>query len=135
MSRRSARLSSRVANDVAPVAHAPIPPPAPVPTQDVNAKYATPVLSSFPPAATPTVVPQEPSKSPAAGIEVRTKFPVARIKRIMQADEDVGKVAQVTPIAVCTYPENLSFLLPALIIDPGADQFISLVQLKLWRCS
>ncbi|KLJ08794.1 hypothetical protein EMPG_15762 [Blastomyces silverae] len=36
----------------------------------------------------------------SGGIEVRTKFPVARIKRIMQADEDVGKVAQVTPIAV-----------------------------------
>ncbi|MCJ1400934.1 hypothetical protein MMC11_004145 [Xylographa trunciseda] len=34
------------------------------------------------------------------GIEVKTKFPVARIKRIMQADEDVGKVAQVTPTAV-----------------------------------
>ncbi|KAI9843714.1 MAG: hypothetical protein M1837_006183 [Sclerophora amabilis] len=33
-------------------------------------------------------------------IEVKTKFPVARIKRIMQADEDVGKVAQVTPVAV-----------------------------------
>lgn len=38
---------------------------------------------------------------PPMGIEVKTKFPVARIKRIMQADEDVGKVAQVTPIAVC----------------------------------
>jgi hypothetical protein len=48
--------------------------------------------------------PVEPAKlDPAAGIEVKTKFPVARIKRIMQADEDVGKVAQVTPIAVCTY--------------------------------
>lgn len=35
------------------------------------------------------------------GIDVKTKFPVARIKRIMQADEDVGKVAQVTPTAVC----------------------------------
>ncbi|RDW90274.1 negative cofactor 2 transcription regulator complex subunit BUR6 [Aspergillus mulundensis] len=45
--------------------------------------------------------PVEPPKlDPAAGIEVKTKFPVARIKRIMQADEDVGKVAQVTPIAV-----------------------------------
>ncbi|KAI0914425.1 hypothetical protein F4824DRAFT_65594 [Ustulina deusta] len=31
---------------------------------------------------------------------VRTKFPTARIKRIMQADEEVGKVAQQTPIAV-----------------------------------
>lgn len=37
------------------------------------------------------------------GIEVKTKFPVARIKRIMQADEDVGKVAQVTPTAVCKF--------------------------------
>lgn len=37
----------------------------------------------------------------AEGIEVKTKFPVARIKRIMQADEDVGKVSQATPTAVC----------------------------------
>ena len=44
----------------------------------------------------------EPKSRPGEGIEVKTKFPVARIKRIMQADEDVGKVAQVTPIAVCT---------------------------------
>jgi hypothetical protein len=41
------------------------------------------------------------SSSGAGGmLEVKTKFPVARIKRIMQADEDVGKVAQVTPVAV-----------------------------------
>ena len=39
----------------------------------------------------------------AEGIEVKTKFPVARIKRIMQADDEVGKVAQVTPTAVCKY--------------------------------
>jgi hypothetical protein len=39
--------------------------------------------------------------SVSGGIEVKTKFPVARIKRIMQADEDVGKVAQVTPVVVC----------------------------------
>jgi hypothetical protein len=39
----------------------------------------------------------------AGGLEVRTKFPTARIKRIMQADEDVGKVAQVTPVVVCTF--------------------------------
>lgn len=40
---------------------------------------------------------------PAPEIEpspVKTKFPTARIKRIMQADEEVGKVAQQTPIAV-----------------------------------
>lgn len=39
----------------------------------------------------------------SGGIDVKTKFPVARIKRIMQADEDVGKVAQVTPVAVGTF--------------------------------
>lgn len=44
-----------------------------------------------------------PKPSPSGGIDVKTKFPVARIKRIMQADEDVGKVAQVTPIAVCKF--------------------------------
>ncbi|KAG5961969.1 hypothetical protein E4U57_007374 [Claviceps arundinis] len=44
-----------------------------------------------------------PEEPPAPVIEpspVKTKFPVARIKRIMQADEEVGKVAQQTPIAV-----------------------------------
>ena len=35
------------------------------------------------------------------GGDIKTRFPVARIKRIMQADEDVGKVAQVTPVVVC----------------------------------
>jgi len=45
----------------------------------------------------------EPAPRKAPIIEpspVRTKFPTARIKRIMQADEEVGKVAQQTPIAV-----------------------------------
>lgn len=32
-----------------------------------------------------------------------SKFPVARIKKIMQADEDVGKVAQATPVVICEY--------------------------------
>jgi hypothetical protein len=36
-------------------------------------------------------------------ITIKNHFPVARIKRIMQADDDVGKVAQVTPVVVCTY--------------------------------
>jgi hypothetical protein len=35
-------------------------------------------------------------------IIIKNHFPVARIKRIMQADDDVGKVAQVTPVVVCT---------------------------------
>ncbi|KAL9053375.1 MAG: hypothetical protein Q9162_004816 [Coniocarpon cinnabarinum] len=45
----------------------------------------------------------EPTKPPPGeeeGITVKTKFPVARIKRIVQADDEVGKVAQSTPVAV-----------------------------------
>lgn len=37
-------------------------------------------------------------------IIIKNHFPVARIKRIMQADDDVGKVAQVTPVVVCKHP-------------------------------
>lgn len=47
------------------------------------------------------VICDKPAPGVEEGIEVKTKFPVARIKRIMQADEDVGKVSQVTPTAVC----------------------------------
>ena len=44
---------------------------------------------------------EKPAEHQGAGeIKVSTKFPTARIKRIMQADDDVGKVAQVTPVAV-----------------------------------
>lgn len=43
---------------------------------------------------------QQPQPSPIQPSPVKTKFPTARIKRIMQADEEVGKVAQQTPIAV-----------------------------------
>ena len=49
----------------------------------------------------------KPAPGVEEGIEVKTKFPVARIKRIMQADEDVGKVAQVTPTAVCKFAHPL----------------------------
>ena len=48
----------------------------------------------------------KPAPGVEEGVEVKTKFPVARIKRIMQADEDVGKVAQVTPTAVCKFPPS-----------------------------
>ncbi|KAI8896848.1 histone-fold-containing protein [Globomyces pollinis-pini] len=30
----------------------------------------------------------------------KTRFPAARIKRIMRSDEDVGKVSQVTPVLI-----------------------------------
>ncbi|KAI0727656.1 histone-fold-containing protein [Fomitopsis betulina] len=45
-----------------------------------------------------------------------TKFPVARIKRIMQKDEEVGKVAQATPIVISKALE----LFLAMIIDEAS---------------
>ncbi|KAJ3351689.1 hypothetical protein GGF32_004118 [Allomyces javanicus] len=42
----------------------------------------------------------------------RTKFPVARIKKIMQLDEDVGKVAQATPVLIS---KALELFMQALI--------------------
>jgi Dr1-associated corepressor len=39
-------------------------------------------------------------QDPTLGVQLKTSFPVARIKRIMQADDDIGKVAQVTPHVV-----------------------------------
>jgi len=30
----------------------------------------------------------------------KTRFPMARIKKIMQTDEDVGKISQATPILI-----------------------------------
>ena len=41
-------------------------------------------------------------------IIIKNHFPVARIKRIMQADDDVGKVAQVTPVVVCMWSCSFS---------------------------
>ena len=46
------------------------------------------------------VQPSAPASHNTASININTKFPVARIKRIMQADENIGKVAQATPTAV-----------------------------------
>ncbi|KAJ5949315.1 hypothetical protein N7454_000899 [Penicillium verhagenii] len=74
--------------------------------QPEDAPVHEPLMSAPMPALLPATIPvapvldETPPTRPDAGIEVKTKFPVARIKRIMQADEDVGKVAQVTPLAV-----------------------------------
>ncbi|KAJ3997644.1 histone-fold-containing protein [Lentinula boryana] len=47
----------------------------------------------------------------------QTKFPVARIKKIMQKDDDVGKVAQATPIVISKALEM--FL--ALIVEKAGE--------------
>ncbi|WYZ40048.1 hypothetical protein EsH8_IV_000389 [Colletotrichum jinshuiense] len=57
----------------------------------------TPGSATMPPRKNTQPAPSPPPIDPSP---VRTKFPTARIKRIMQADEEVGKVAQQTPIAV-----------------------------------
>jgi Dr1-associated corepressor len=49
-----------------------------------------------------------------AGTAWKSRFPVARIKKIMQADEDVGKVAQVTPVAICISPSRRANVAKAL---------------------
>lgn len=83
MARRSSRLAT---TDGVPIAAVP---------ESFHTPYAVEPIAA-------PIMPEETQPQPGSGIEVKTKFPVARIKRIMQADEDVGKVAQVTPIAVCT---------------------------------
>ncbi|KAJ8064301.1 hypothetical protein OCU04_006647 [Sclerotinia nivalis] len=69
------------------------------PSPQYNTNMSTYALAPQPPLASapPTMTTKNPNPD---NIEIRTKFPVARIKRIMQADEEVGKVAQVTPVAV-----------------------------------
>lgn len=104
-----ARRSSRLAQSD----HAPIPEPLPEaiqpmpeaiqPMPEAIQPIPEPIAMAPVLAVAPEMDEEMPPAPPSAGIEVKTKFPVARIKRIMQADEDVGKVAQVTPIAVCTY--------------------------------
>ena len=47
----------------------------------------------------------------ADDIVIKNHFPVARIKRIMQADDDVGKVAQVTPVVVCMLSRFLTSII------------------------
>ncbi|KAF8840126.1 histone-fold-containing protein, partial [Paxillus ammoniavirescens] len=46
----------------------------------------------------------------------QTKFPVARIKKIMQKDEEVGKVAQATPVVISKALE----LFLALIVEESS---------------
>ncbi|KAF9072426.1 histone-fold-containing protein, partial [Rhodocollybia butyracea] len=51
----------------------------------------------------------------------QTKFPVARIKKIMQKDDDVGKVAQATPVVISKALE----LFLALLVEKSGDVTIA----------
>ncbi|KAI0337863.1 hypothetical protein BDW22DRAFT_1339131 [Trametopsis cervina] len=52
----------------------------------------------------------------------QTRFPVARIKRIMQKDEEVGKVAQATPVVICM----LNYL-NALLDAKALEMFLGMI--------
>lgn len=116
-----ARRSSRLAQSD----HAPIPEPMPEaiqPMPEIIQPIPEPIAMEPVPVAAPEMEEEMPPAPPSAGIEVKTKFPVARIKRIMQADEDVGKVAQVTPIAVCKYTLCASLRAYSLCFAKDTDQ-------------
>lgn len=49
---------------------------------------------------------------------IKTHFPAARIKKLMQSDEDIGKVAQATPVVV---GRALEFFLASLV-DASANE-------------
>ncbi|RCK58776.1 Negative cofactor 2 complex subunit alpha [Candida viswanathii] len=58
-----------------------------------------------PPPPQPPQPAQEPQQQQEEAAEdqlerIKTHFPAARIKKIMQSDEEIGKVAQATPIIV-----------------------------------
>ncbi|KAH3679120.1 hypothetical protein WICPIJ_008728 [Wickerhamomyces pijperi] len=44
--------------------------------------------------------------------KIKTHFPAARIKKLMQSDEDIGKVAQATPVVV---GRALEFFLASIV--------------------
>ena len=71
-----------------------------------------------------------PAPGTAEGIDVKTKFPVARIKRIMQADEDVGKVSQVTPTAVCKCKDSYDKCTTDTCVAKALELFIISLTLK-----
>jgi hypothetical protein len=57
----------------------------------------------------------------------KPRFPAARIKKIMQADEDIGKVAQVTPVAVCKTAPYRYRLIAARALELFMDRIIKAV--------
>jgi hypothetical protein len=72
-------------------------------------------------------------KMDTGGIEVKTKFPTARIKRIMQADEDVGKVAQVTPVVMGMF--SYSSLSLSCLLTRSVAKALELFMIRLISAS
>ena len=60
---------------------------------------------------------------PSKKKKYNARFPPARIKKIMQADEEVGKVAAVVPVIICE----------CRVMRTPLTAFIDRLQLGLWR--
>ncbi|KAF2996012.1 hypothetical protein E8E13_001724 [Curvularia kusanoi] len=118
-------------------------PPLSSPSLQPGAKSAPPPYPSYAPYSAPTQNMQDadytpdafgaPPQMPEIGngssggsmlppnvddIVIKNHFPVARIKRIMQADDDVGKVAQVTPVVVS---KALELFMISLVTKAAAE--------------
>jgi len=72
----------------------------------------------MPDASVPSMPDANHSLGGAATPSIKNHFPVARIKRIMQADDDVGKVAQVTPVVVS---KALELFMVSLVTKAAAE--------------
>ncbi|RLV96328.1 DNA polymerase epsilon subunit C [Spathaspora sp. JA1] len=71
-------------------------------TTNSNTATTTPENVVVAPGATEDVVPETVSQEKILESfeKIKTHFPAARIKKIMQSDEDIGKVAQATPVII-----------------------------------
>ncbi|KAK2568946.1 Dr1-associated corepressor [Acropora cervicornis] len=79
---------------------------------------------------------------PSKKKKFNARFPPARIKKIMQTDEDVGKVAAAVPVIICILNANIIFkiricedeaatllIIPAIILAKALEMFVqSLVE-------
>lgn len=73
------------------------------PPDEVDQK---PIVADLPVESNATIKPEEDDAKVSQDSillsfdKIKTHFPAARIKKIMQSDEDIGKVAQATPVVV-----------------------------------
>lgn len=108
------RLEQRVFKPPPPISSSPY-----EPYQDFESLVQPSSSLDMPPRKVAAPPPPAPAVEPSP---VRTKFPTARIKRIMQADEEVGKVAQQTPIAVGKALEMFMIQLVTKSADVAKDK-------------
>ncbi|KAJ8309502.1 hypothetical protein KUTeg_014376 [Tegillarca granosa] len=59
------------------------------------------------------------NKMPSKRKKYSARFPPARIKKIMQTDEEVGKVAAAVPVVICILSRALELFIESLIIKAG----------------